>query len=237
MFTRRPPNRPVINFFSPLRTAGLLGAVIGIWAGVNACGTSNQSAYFSTSFSAADVQPVINTTGSENESGNNIPSKSPSHVIRGTNGNDQISGDNGDDLLEGSKGNDTLSGGMGNDRLLGGEGDDKPNSGQGNDTLEGGPGADQFIFTLDAVGKGIDEIRDFRPEEGDKIVLLGIHPERASVSNDSKIILSQVRVSAGMLRVHLKDSDVWINVAKLRRSDISIDFLLNHKAILVYGAF
>ena len=64
--------------------------------------------------------------------------------------------DGGDDILKGGSGDDILYGQEGNDTLYGGE---------GHDVLIGGSGAD--TFALDAIGQGVDVIRDFGAEEGD----------------------------------------------------------------------
>ena len=75
-----------------------------------------------------------------------------------------ITGTQFSDTLIGKDGQaDTLNGGAGNDVLYGGT---------GNDTLTGGTGADKFVFAsaLSSTTNS-DQIRDFRIEEGDKIVL------------------------------------------------------------------
>jgi Ca2+-binding RTX toxin-like protein len=57
---------------------------------------------------------------------------------------------------------DVLTGGPGNDVLTGGP---------GNDVLTGGPGADKFVFN--SLKDGIDIIKDFRWDEGDKVQISG----------------------------------------------------------------
>lgn len=108
-------------------------------------------------------------------------------TIIGNGGNDTFKGDRGYDSLLGGLGNDWLAGGLdndniigdeGNDTLIGGRGDDSLNGGNGNDfmrgdvgydTLMGGEGRDTFVL---GVGKGPDQILDFKPGE-DVIALSG----------------------------------------------------------------
>ena len=61
------------------------------------------------------------------------------------------------DEVDGGKGDDSLDGGQGDDTLIGGLGDD---------TFAGGEGADLFDLSL-----GSDVIKDFNPEDGDRIIL------------------------------------------------------------------
>ena len=117
-------------------------------------------------------------------------------VSRG--GNDKLWGHGGDDRLYGDAsslddasvgGNDVLRGGTGNDTLYGDApdlylfstgGDDRLHGDAGDDELWGdglldGPdatgGKDKFFFSGDF---GDDTIFDFRPEDGDQIVLQGL---------------------------------------------------------------
>jgi hypothetical protein len=62
-----------------------------------------------------------------------------------------------------------LSGLGGDDRIAGGGGDDRIDGGAGSDLLAGGAGADAFVF---APGdRLLDQVVDFRPDEGDRIDL------------------------------------------------------------------
>jgi hypothetical protein len=81
-------------------------------------------------------------------------------TILGNMGQDVLYGGADDDLIEGGQGNDTIEGGAGNDMLWGGS--------TGADLLTGGLGADQFRFDS---GNRAVVARDFRPAEGDKLVL------------------------------------------------------------------
>ncbi len=74
----------------------------------------------------------------------------------------------GADLVSGGDGNDTVYGGQGNDTVKGDAGDDVLSGDAGNDVLIGGAGADRFVMRA---GGGVDEIVDFNPAEGDRIVL------------------------------------------------------------------
>ncbi len=97
--------------------------------------------------------------------------------------NDIIETGAGDDTVRSGSGNDNIDGGDGNDFIRGGKGDDILRGGKGVDILRGGKGADTFEFKGDPYG-GVfgknsdfefeydvfDRIRDFNPNEGDKLV-------------------------------------------------------------------
>ncbi|MBW4565401.1 MAG: DUF4347 domain-containing protein [Mojavia pulchra JT2-VF2] len=85
-------------------------------------------------------------------------------TIIGTSGNDTLADGSGDDTLLGLEGNDTLNGSSGNDSLTGGA---------GADVLTGGLGADRFIYPTfsESLFAVRDRIRDFNPNQGDRIVL------------------------------------------------------------------
>ena len=98
-------------------------------------------------------------------------------TLKGSEGNDSINGNTGDDSLRGGKGNDTLFGGKDNDNLFGDIGDDSLSGDDGNDTLIGGVGSDTLIggagnntFVLGLDGSA-DDLVDYNPRNGDKIVL------------------------------------------------------------------
>ncbi len=86
-------------------------------------------------------------------------------------GDDTLIGGVGDDTLIGGKGSDELFGGAGDDTLKGGKGDDLIRGGAGNDIIIGGKGADTFELIGDLDGYFFDRIRDFDPNEGDKLVI------------------------------------------------------------------
>ncbi|PCJ98494.1 MAG: hypothetical protein COA45_07140 [Zetaproteobacteria bacterium] len=69
-------------------------------------------------------------------------------------------------------GDDTLIGGAGNDIIYGQEGNDVLYGGAGDDILSGGSGADTFM--MEAIGQGVDIIRDFSVDEGDVLDLAGL---------------------------------------------------------------
>jgi Ca2+-binding RTX toxin-like protein len=78
-----------------------------------------------------------------------------SDTIQSGLGNDQAFGEEGDDNVIGGIDDDLLDGGSGNDHLFAGFGDDQ---------LKGGRGADYFNC-----GEDIDEVKDFKPEQGDLV--------------------------------------------------------------------
>lgn len=108
-------------------------------------------------------------------------------IISGMEGDDWVVGGKDGDQIWGGAGNDIVYGNMGNDfRLLGEAGDDTVRGGQGDDTIDGGDGADWLSGDRGAdriaggagadifhgfAGCGLDSVVDFRPEEGDRIVL------------------------------------------------------------------
>ncbi len=140
-------------------------------------------------------------------------------------GNDMISGGSGNDVLRGSSGNDRLVGNAGDDRLEGGEGDDILVGGAGRDTLSGGPGADQFVFTRDSAFDGLDRIIDFRPEEGDQIVLSRFEED------ETRTLSNRIELRDGVLTIRPKSLEVWYPVADLERSDLSVQALVGTGAI------
>ncbi|MFN3585515.1 calcium-binding protein [Phenylobacterium sp.] len=101
----------------------------------------------------------------------------PTHVIRGTAGDDVLVGTAGDDRVEGGDGNDTLSGGGGGrDVLLGGAGDDRIDLGA-QVTATGGEGADAFVIQAPAVmgdaNTLLGVVTDFSFAQGDTLVWNG----------------------------------------------------------------
>ena len=89
--------------------------------------------------------------------------------LRGGKGDDELLGGRGHDRLSGGKGDDYLIGGDGNDYLKGGKGDDILIGGAGQDKLKGGKGADIFDVKSETEKGSKCIIKDFNPDEGDKI--------------------------------------------------------------------
>ena len=89
--------------------------------------------------------------------------------LRGGKGDDELLGGRSHDRLRGGKGDDYLIGGDGNDYLKGGKGDDILIGGPGQDKLKGGKGADIFDVESDTEKGSKCIIKDFNPDEGDKI--------------------------------------------------------------------
>ena len=71
-----------------------------------------------------------------------------------------------------SGGDDIIHGGDGDDIIYGQEGNDIIYGGAGNDILSGGSGAD--VFVQNAIGQGVDIIRDFGIDEADVLDLSGL---------------------------------------------------------------
>ncbi len=119
-----------------------------------------------------------NIKGLGNDLDNQIDGNAGKNFLIGGDGNDRLRGKKGLDILIGEAGNDRLIGGAGNDfleggadsdTLVGGTGNDFLNGGAGKDILRGGSGADTFVLS----NTSVDKIRDFKPEEGDKIQIFG----------------------------------------------------------------
>ena len=89
--------------------------------------------------------------------------------LRGGKGDDELQGQRGHDHLRGGKSDDYLIGGDGNDYLKGGKGHDVLIGGAGKNRLKGGKGADIFDVKSDTEKGSKCIIKDFNPDEGDKI--------------------------------------------------------------------
>ncbi|WP_207483090.1 hypothetical protein [Arenibaculum pallidiluteum] len=92
--------------------------------------------------------------------------------LRGLGGDDRLFGGRGLDLLDGGRGRDLLDGGNGTDLLFGQAGDDTLRGGNGADLLVGGRGQDILIGGAgpDLFIDSDDEIVDFNPLEGDRVL-------------------------------------------------------------------
>lgn len=112
----------------------------------------------------------------------------------GSAGGQTVLGTDDTDVLNGGDGNDVLIGRNGNDVLVAGAGDDVLIGGPGIDTLTGGAGADLFLLTAEG---GPDEITDFNPYEGDRIVVV----DPAYITDDGLPALEQFGLE--------QDSTTW----------------------------
>jgi len=91
---------------------------------------------------------IVGTEGDDNIVGTN-----GADCIVGLGGNDTINGGNGNDLIFGGPGNDVIDGGNGNDAIYGEDGNDVIDGGNGNDALSGGLGDDTLV-----AGNGTDTL-------------------------------------------------------------------------------
>ena len=89
-----------------------------------------------------------------------LPQGKDDDYLQGGKGRDKLRGGKGDDYLIGGDGNDYLKGGKGHDVLIGGAGKNK---------LKGGKGADIFDVKSGTEKGSKCIIKDFNPNEGDKI--------------------------------------------------------------------
>jgi Ca2+-binding RTX toxin-like protein len=139
---------------------------------------------------------------------------------------DRLEGGGGADRLDGGAGDDLLDGGEGADVLEGGAGDDLLAGGSGQDVLEGGAGADDFVLDARFVGE-VDELRDFSPEQGDRLVFQGFEFSGFEAARE------RVRVDRGVLKVRMSPSEEgWQPLARLGRVDVTIDLLLKQDSVL-----
>ena len=146
---------------------------------------------------------------------------------------DDLSGSSGADILHGLSGDDRLQGGEGDDRLYGGLGDDLLIGGPGQDILRGGPGADRFVITRDSLGTGLDHIVDFRPEDGDQLVLSGFEEQDSLGSSAERNHHLEFRFEDGILAFKSKGIEAWVPVTTLDRLDLSVQALAEKNAISV----
>jgi surface adhesion protein len=101
-----------------------------------------------------------------------------------------------------SGGKDTLLGGNGDDILFGQGGDDTLVGGKGNDILVGGAGADTFVWKLgDTNSGGIDVIKDFNQDQGDKIDLKDLLQNESDATIDNFLKLTTASDGSAQLVV------------------------------------
>jgi len=141
--------------------------------------------------------------------------------IMGGDGDDVVDGGSGDDVVDGGQGDDELHGGSGNDELIGGSGNDELVGGDGVDVMIGGSGADRFVIDVpagDMADWQPDQIFDFRPEEGDTVVLryLNVSDRKLGAKN---IYLN----SRGELRMNIADATGG-GLVNLYRSDLNFEY-------------
>lgn len=126
---------------------------------------------------------AINDVVNGNQGDDTLTGEDSSDYLRGGKGfdvllggldNDILNGNLDGDTLEGGVGNDFLRGGKGNDLLIGGDGSDILVGDRDGDTLIGGAGGDTFVLLADddVTLENLETIRDFNPEEGDRIGIL-----------------------------------------------------------------
>ena len=126
---------------------------------------------------------VFNDVANGNQGDDTLTGEASSDYLRGGKGSDVLVGGLESDLLSGNLDNDTLDGGEGDDFLRGGKGNDLLTGGSGRDilvgdrdgdTLIGGGDGDTFVLTPDEVVSldNLEIIRDFNPQEGDRIGIL-----------------------------------------------------------------
>ena len=135
----------------------------------------------------------------------------------------KIYGNNRNNRLIGKGGNDTLTGGNGKDTLIGGTGNDSLIGGNGKDTLIGGTGNDTYMF--ESPSHGIDEIRNFSQDEGDKIQ---ISREGFGISNNdiSQFSYNNGELYFGETQIATFTIDVFIDVLGTTitpKSDVGFD--------------
>jgi hypothetical protein len=138
--------------------------------------------------------------------------------INGSGKNDAIIGTDSSDEIYGYDGDDELQGGAGDDVLVGGAGDDVLVGGTGFDIVFGGAGSDKFVIDIERDMP--DEIRDFRPEEGDSLWLRFRHTPRDRFPK--KLELSNIEIDYdGDVAIRLINEEQF-KIVKIRRSDLTL---------------
>ncbi len=149
-----------------------------------------------------------------------------------------VNGSTGQNQVIGSSKNDVLNGNEGNDQLYGREGDDSLQGGLGADTLWGESGADTFIFN--SVTEGLDIIRDYNNDEGDRIFISGeefgiesfniydfsYNPARGELAYQGTLFADLTNnPSAVTLEVNLGDAGTEVITLEGAEIEISLDDL------------
>lgn len=155
-------------------------------------------------------------------------------VINGTDDDDRLAGTAGNDTIMAGAGDDLIEGGPGDDKLYGGDGDDVLIGGTGFDRLFGGPGADQFV--IDILTQEPDEVMDFKPEEGDTIVLKVDRSKNSVVVLPDRIKVNNFQVKKnGDLRVKFSGRK-WANLVNINHSNLVVNVKdEGHKVVLKFG--
>jgi VCBS repeat-containing protein len=97
----------------------------------------------------------------------------PGSTIKGRNGDERIDKTHGVKGKSATDKDDKIDGQGGNDRIDGAKGHDTITGGLGNDTMKGGAGVDRFVFSAKLGPANVDTIADFKPAQGDMILLEG----------------------------------------------------------------
>lgn len=173
-------------------------------------------------FSDNDIEAMVTLWGAKlqvyGDEDDVVIGESYSEKIGGGPGNDTLYGGLGYDTLLGGLGDDVLDGGpwadrlfgrFGNDTLFGGLGRDHLNGGQGDDFMRGDDGADLFVISA-----GIDQIEDYRPEEGDQIALWNWWTYSVSSSDQGLQIATQYGVTT-LLQVYVQALDIAHSIVML----------------------
>lgn len=145
---------------------------------------------------------ILNDAMNGNQGDDTLAGEDSADYLRGGKGSDVLVGGLENDILNGNLDNDTLDGGEGDDFLRGGKGNDLLTGGSGRDvligdrdgdTLIGGGDADTFVLLPDDVVSqdNLETIRDFNPQEGDRIgILVDLSfVELQQVDNNTNILL------------------------------------------------
>ena len=130
-----------------------------------------------------------------------------------------IIGSGDDDTIIGTESNDEIYGQDGDDRIQGRAGDDILVGGRGTDILFGGPGADQFV--IDFISDLPDEVEDFRPEEGDTLLLRFKYDPQSDFEFKDLTIRNVEIDYDGDVTMQLLNEDQF-EVVKLKRSDLTL---------------
>lgn len=158
-----------------------------------------------TDYSALSGAVTVNLSlaASQNTVSGGIDTLNGVENLIGTGFDDTLTGGLLANRIDGGVGADILGGLAGDDALIGGEGNDRLTGDGGADQLYGGTGGDifRFIALADSTAglAGQDTIFDFSSADGDKIGLLAIDANSATLADDAFALVDSFTGVAGQL--------------------------------------
>lgn len=155
-------------------------------------------------------------------------------------GIENVTGGSGLDTLIGDDGVNRLNGGAGSDVLEGGAGDDVLIGGLGIDVLIGGAGADRFLYRRDlevSLGVAGDTIRDFDPDQGDRIDLARLDPVASTAADEAfRFIGSRPLANPGELRFEQRLGSTFVEMTIEDANGIGTSLVLRLDGVIALTA-